>query len=57
MTITELIKQLEEIKSKHGDLKLFTNEEEYSEINTEKYEIEDSNHKSWKSIVWKNDNN
>ena len=38
MTITELIKQLGEIKSKHGDLKLFTNEEEYSEINTEKYE-------------------
>ena len=57
MTITELIKQLGEIKSKHGDLKLFTNEEEYSEINTEKYETEDPNYKSWKSIVWKNDNN
>jgi len=57
MTITELIKQLEEIKSKHGDLKLFTNEEEYSEINTEKYKTEDPNYKSWKSIVWKNDNN
>lgn len=57
MTITELIKQLEEIKSAHGDLKLHTNNECFSVINTEKYCSMDSNDRGYKSIIWKNDNN
>ena len=57
MTITELIKQLEEIKSAHGDLKLYTNNECFSVINTEKYSSMNSKNRGYKSIVWKNDNN
>ena len=60
MTITELISKLEKIKSEHGDLKLYTNEEEFSIITTEKFDDEEAfpgYRKRWESIIWENDNN
>lgn len=58
MTITRLIKKLEQIKSERGDLKLYTNREEYSVINTEKFDsIDNPNYRGQEVIVWKNDNN
>ena len=57
MTITELIKKLEELKSKYGDVKLYTNTQTYSVIATEKLTLECSDNKQFESIVWKNDNN